>query len=90
MRYLWQAPIEVLETFFKLCIELKKESGRELLPEEREVVFCYLMEKEGIKPLTAIELTNEELWGQLVKDGKTILNVDKDGYKIIKKKEEES
>jgi hypothetical protein len=70
MRYLWQASIEVLETFFKLCLELKKELGRELTQEERETVFCYLMEKEGIKPLTATELTNEELWGQLVKDGK--------------------
>lgn len=87
MRYLWQAPIEVLETFFKLCIELKNDFGRELTPEEREVIFCYLMEKEGIKPLCGTELTNTELWEQLVKDGKTILNVDKDGYKIIKKKE---
>jgi hypothetical protein len=89
MRYLWQPSIEILEIFFKACLEISKELNRELTPEERETIFLYLMEKEGIKPLTATELTNEELWGQLVKDGKTILNVDKDGYKIIKKKEEE-
>jgi len=85
MRYLWQPPIETLETFFKLCLELSKEFERPLTPEEREAVFCYLMEKEGIKPITATELSNEELWCQLVKDGKTILNIDKEGYKIIKK-----
>ena len=90
MRYLWQPSIEVLELFFKLCLELAKELGRELTAEERELVFLHLMKQENIKPLGATELNNEELWGQLVKDGKTILNIDKDGYKIIKKKEEES
>ena len=87
MRYLWQPSIEVLELFFKLCLELAKELGRELTAEERELVFLHLMKQENIKPLGATELNNEELWGQLVKDGKTILNIDKDGYKIIKKQE---
>jgi len=67
-------------------LELSKELDRELTAEERELVFLQLMKQEGIKPITATELNNEELWEQLVKDGKTILNVDKDGYKIIKKK----
>ena len=88
MRYLWQPSIEVLEVFFKACLELSKELNRELTADERELIFLHLMKQEGIKPLTATELTNEELWSQLVKDGKTILNGDKDGYKIIKKKEE--
>jgi hypothetical protein len=87
MRYLWQPSIEVLEIFFKTCLGLSKELNRELTVEERELIFLHLMKQGGIKPLTATELTNAELWGQLVKGGKTILNIDKEGYKIIKKEE---
>lgn len=84
MQFLFQMSIETAETFFKTCLEVSKELGRELTQEEREIIFHRLMEIEGIKP-QGTELTKEEIWAELVKNGQSILNVDSDGYKIIKK-----
>lgn len=87
MQFLFQMPIETAETFFQTCLEVSKELGRELTQEEREIIFHRIMAIEGIKP-QGTELTKEEIWTELVKNGQSILNVDTEGYKIIKKKED--
>jgi hypothetical protein len=89
MQYLWSLDVDTLEEFFELVKILEKDLEKTLTMDEREIVFLELMKQRNKKPFSGTEFTKEELWSQLVKDGKTILNIDKDGYKIIKKKEEE-
>jgi hypothetical protein len=89
MKNLWSVDVDTLEEFFKLVDALEKDLGRQLERQEREIVFFKLMEYKNIKPIGATELTKKELWSQLVKGGKTILNIDETGYKIIKEKEED-
>jgi hypothetical protein len=88
MDYLWSIDVDTLEEFFNIVGIFEKDIGRTLTREERELVFIKLMEAKNIKHIGATELSKTELWEQFVKDGKTLLNIDKDGYKIIKKKEE--
>ena len=88
MKYLWKLDLKTVEQFFEIVGEVEKDLGRVLTRNEREVIFNQLMQMKNIKPSGATELTKEELWSQLVQNGKTILNIDETGYKIIKRKKE--
>ncbi len=48
------------------------------------------MKSKGIKPSGHTELNKNELIKEIVSKGKSVLSVDKEGYKIIKKKEKDN
>jgi hypothetical protein len=87
MNALWSINLETLEFFYEMLAEVEKDAKRELSTEEREIVFLQLMKSKGIKPSGNTELNKQELINELVSKGKNILSIDKEGYKITKKKE---
>lgn len=87
MNALWSINLETLEFFYEMLAEVEKDAKKELSTEEREIVFLQLMKSKGIKPSGNTELNKQELINELVSKGKNILSIDKEGYKITKKKE---
>ena len=88
MKSLWKINVEILQEFYELIEKLEKDLDKKLTDEEREIAFLELMKLWNIKPSGNTELTKEELINEIASKGKTILNIDKEGYKIIKPKEE--
>ena len=69
MKAIWNPKIEdVLEAIKRATANGKKPG------ESFEDEFHEVMKEKNQKPFAGTELTKEELWGQLVQDGKTILN----------------
>lgn len=89
MNALWSINLDTLQEFHELIDTLEKDMKRELNDKEKEIVFLQLMKEKNIKPTGNTELNKEEFIKEYVSHGKTILNIDKDGMKIIKPKEKE-
>lgn len=90
MKALWKINVEILQEFYELIDILEKDIKRTLTGQERELAFLQLMKSKEIKPSGHTELNKEELIKEYISHGKKILNIDKDGIKIIKKKEKDN
>jgi len=89
MKALWSLNVEILEEYYALLEKLEAKFFRPLTYEEQEVAFLELMKHKNIKPIGHTELNKEEYINELVSKGKKILNIDEDGYKFYKPKDEE-
>lgn len=89
MKSLWKIDLDTLQCFHELIKHLEKEMKKTLTNQERELVFLQMMKEKDIKPSGNTELNREELIREITSKGKTILNIDKDGIKIIKSKDKE-
>lgn len=87
MNKVWVIDINILEEFHDIIKKLEKDIGGKLNRNDREIVFLEMMKIKGIKPAGQNELTKSEFISELVSKGKKILNIDKDGFTFIKKKE---
>lgn len=87
MNKVWVLDLDTLECYENVLAEMRKEVGRTLNRFECEQIFEEVMKQRGIKPAGQNELTKAEFIKELVSKGKKILNVDKDGFTFIKKKE---
>lgn len=90
MKTLWSLDINTLMEYYELISYLERENERQLTNEEREIAFLQFVKDKEIKPIGHTELTKEEYIKEIVSQGKKILNIDKDGIQIIKKKEKEN
>ena len=82
MNFLWNL---TLDEYLEIC-EIAKNDG--VKPGESiEPYFLAYMQVKNKKPIGHTELNKAELIKEYVSKGKSILNIDKDGIKIIKKKE---
>lgn len=88
MNYLWKLDIDTVLEWYEFLKKLQEKLDKELSREETELVFFEFMKSKNIKSCGATELTKDELIKELISKNDTILNIDKDGCKIIKKKEE--
>ena len=87
MNKIWVINLDILEKFYDVIEKLEKDANQKLNSYEREMVFLEVMKIKNIKPAGQNELTKAEFINELVSKGKKILNVDKDGFTFIKKKE---
>ncbi len=87
MNKIWMINIDILEQFYKMVDKFEKDMNKELNRYEREIVFLEIMKIKNIKPAGQNELTKDEFIKELVSKGKKILNIDKNGFTFIKKKE---
>ncbi len=87
MNKIWMINIDILEQFYKMVDKLETDMNKELNRYEREIVFLEMMKLKDIKPAGQNELTKDEFIKELVSKGKKILNIDKNGFTFIKKKE---
>ncbi len=88
MKYLWHLTADQTILFYELLEKVEANMKRELTGQEKELVFLKLMESEGIKTSGGTELNNEELIKEITSKGKSILNIDKNGFMFIKKKKD--
>ena len=89
MRKLWTLNIDTVLEWYELLKEIQEDLKKELSREQTEVLFLEFMRLKNIKPSGKTELNKEELIKQIVSSGKSILNIDKEGIKIIKPKDKE-
>ena len=90
MKALWSINLDILQEFYELVAKLEKDLERALTDKERELAFLELMKSKDIKPSGHTELNKEEFIKELVSKNKTILNIDSEGCKIIKRKEKDN
>ena len=84
MNSLWSL---TLDEYLEIC-EIAKENG--VKPgESMELYFLAYVNAKKKKPIGNTELNMKELITEYVSKGKKVLNINKDGMKIIKPKEEE-
>ena len=87
MNKIWVINLDILEEFYEVVEKLEKDIEQTLNSHEREIAFLELMKIKDIKSAGQNELTKDEFIKELASKGKKILNVDKDGFTFIKKKE---
>lgn len=87
MKEIWSMDLDTAIAFYELLEVVEKECDHELCNQEKEYVLKEFMNHLGIKPLGRTELNKEEFLKELLSKNKKILNIDKDGIQIIKKKE---
>ncbi len=85
MNKIWVLDLDILKCFYDVVEHLQKETSQKLNSYEREIVFLEIMKHKDIKPAGQNELSKAEFINELVKNGKKILNVDKNGFTFIKK-----
>ena len=90
MRTFWSLDIKTVLLFYEMVEKIEKDLNKTLSGTEKEIVFLELMKSENIKPAGHTELNKNEFIKELVSKNKKILNIDKDGIQIIKKKEKDS
>jgi hypothetical protein len=88
MRSIWSLNIDTVLEWYELLNEVQTALNREFTSEETERLFLEFMKCKGIKPSGNTELNKTEFINELVSKGQSILNIDKEGYKIIKPKDE--
>ena len=89
MNQIWNLNLDIVLEWYELLNELQTSLQRELTIEQTEKLFLEFMNIKGIKPSGNTELTKDELIKEIASKGKSILNIDKDGYSIIERKEDE-
>ena len=88
MNQIWNLNLDIVLEWYELLNELQTSLQRELTIEQTEKLFLEFMNIKGIKPSGNTELTKDELIKEIVSKGKSILSIDKEGYKFIKPKDE--
>lgn len=88
MKTFWSIDLETLQLFYETVERVEKDLNKTLSDAEKEIVFLQLMKAKNIKPAGHTELNKEEFIKELVLKNKKILNIDKNGIQIIKKKED--